>query len=201
MAKVKSLKMPDGFLNFPHLREKHAFGDEEARYKTEVIFPKNLEGEDKKRMDAILAEIEKQGLKAFEDDKERWEAAKASDGFRWPWRDSTVEINKAKMKGNPPSELYTEDSQFVRMKSFSDIPPQVVDASVCDFTGKIYSGILARVSISSVHVYTKGGLGVALRLGNVQILGKGKPFTASEAPPAVDAADEFDAVEVQDDDF
>lgn len=169
-AKQIKVITPEALLSYPHFNEPRADDKGDLWYDCALVFP---EGTDLKAMKAAVVEVAKAqfGEKAVQMFK---------DGeLKSPFR------TDAKKKG------YPEGSTFFSCKSKNK--PGIVgvnpgkDGKPAPYTGEIYAGLLVKASIRPYYYKQQGG-GIAMGLGNVQVVGKGQRLDNR-----MDAADEFEA--------
>lgn len=166
-------------LSFAHVWEPHSIQGGKEKYSVSLIIPKEDTETIEKIEKAIDAAIE-EGTPKFGGKKPKKAALKL------PLRDGDVEKD---------DEAY-KDSYFVNANSIT--APQIVDGSVEPILDRseVYSGVYARVSITFYAFNVNGNKGVACGLGNIQKVKDGEPLGGRSS-----AADDFESLEDDDDDF
>lgn len=185
MAKVVTNKVR---LCWPQLFEPvTAPNDDQLKYRVMILVPKSDEETMRK-----LREAEQQ---AAEDDKAKF------PGGRVPKKLSSI-IHDGDGENEKTGELYTEryperaGHWFMSVNAREAYPPKVVDQKLNPILDRseIYSGVYARVSLSSYGYNQNGGVGVSFGLRNVQKVADGEPFAGVSK-----VEDDFD--EIEDDDL
>lgn len=162
--------------SYAHIFEPDSINGSEPKYSVSCIIDKNDT--------ETIAKIKKAVETAKEEGKGKW-GGKIPANLKLPLRDGDID--------RPDDEAYA-GSYFLNANSRQ--APQVVDNRVqpiLDQSG-VYSGCYGRVSVTFYAYNSNGNKGVAAGLGNVQKLRDGEPLGSR-----VNAADEFDAVEAEDD--
>lgn len=163
-------------LSYAHLFEPDSINGSEPKYSVSCIIDK---GDTE-----TIAKIRKAVETAKEEGKGKW-GGKIPANLKTPLRDGDVDRSE--------DEAYS-GSYFLNANSRQ--APQVVDRKVQPILdqSEVYSGCYGRVSVTFYAYNSNGNKGVAAGLGNVQKLRDGEPLGSR-----VSAADEFDAVETEDD--
>lgn len=167
--------MPCRF-SYAHIFEPDSINGSEPKYSVSCIIDKNDT--------ETIAKIKKAVETAKEEGKGKW-GGKIPANLKLPLRDGDID--------RPDDEAYA-GSYFLNANSRQ--APQVVDNRVQPILdqSEVYSGCYGRVSVTFYAYNSNGNKGVAAGLGNVQKLRDGEPLGSR-----VNAADEFDAVEAEDD--
>lgn len=162
--------------SYAHIFEPDSINGSEPKYSVSCIIDKNDT--------ETIAKIKKAVETAKEDGKGKW-GGKIPANLKLPLRDGDID--------RPDDEAYA-GSYFLNANSRQ--APQVVDNRVQPILdqSEVYSGCYGRVSVTFYAYNSNGNKGVAAGLGNVQKLRDGEPLGSR-----VNAADEFDAVEAEDD--
>lgn len=98
----------------------------------------------------------------------------------------------------PDDEAY-EGCYFINANATADHPPKIVDRAVEPILDRseVYSGCYANVSVDFYAFNTRGNLGIACGLGNIQKVRDGERLTGERS-----AEDDFEALDNEgDDDF
>lgn len=162
--------------SYAHIFEPDSINGSEPKYSVSCIIDKNDT--------ETIAKIKKAVETAKEEGKGKW-GGKIPANLKLPLRDGDID--------RPDDEAYA-GSYFLNANSRQ--APQVVDNRVQPIIdqSEVYSGCYGRVSVTFYAYNSNGNKGVAAGLGNVQKLRDGEPLGSR-----VNAADEFDAVEAEDD--
>lgn len=162
--------------SYAHIFEPDSINGSEPKYSVSCIIDKNDT--------ETIAKIKKAVETAKEEGKGKW-GGKIPANLKLPLRDGDID--------RPDDEAYA-GSYFLNANSRQ--APQVVDNRVQPILdqSEVYSGCYGRVSVTFYAYNSNGNKGVAAGLGNVQKLRDGEPLGSR-----VNAADEFDAVEAEDD--
>lgn len=162
--------------SYAHIFEPDSINGSEPKYSVSCIIDKNDT--------ETIAKIKKAVETAKEEGKGKW-GGKVPANLKLPLRDGDID--------RPDDEAYA-GSYFLNANSRQ--APQVVDNRVQPILdqSEVYSGCYGRVSVTFYAYNSNGNKGVAAGLGNVQKLRDGEPLGSR-----VNAADEFDAVEAEDD--
>ena len=162
--------------SYAHIFEPDSINGSEPKYSVSCIIDK-IDTE-------TIAKIKKAVETAKEEGKGKW-GGKIPANLKLPLRDGDID--------RPDDEAYV-GSYFLNANSRQ--APQVVDNRVQPILdqSEVYSGCYGRVSVTFYAYNSNGNKGVAAGLGNVQKLRDGEPLGSR-----VNAADEFDAVEAEDD--
>ncbi len=162
--------------SYAHIFEPDSINGSEPKYSVSCIIDKNDT--------ETIAKIKKAVETAKEEGKGKW-GGKIPANLKLPLRDGDID--------RPDDEAYV-GSYFLNANSRQ--APQVVDNRVQPILdqSEVYSGCYGRVSVTFYAYNSNGNKGVAAGLGNVQKLRDGEPLGSR-----VNAADEFDAVEAEDD--
>lgn len=162
--------------SYAHIFEPDSINGSEPKYSVSCIIDKSDT--------ETIAKIKKAVETAKEEGKGKW-GGKIPANLKLPLRDGDID--------RPDDEAYA-GSYFLNANSRQ--APQVVDNRVQPILdqSEVYSGCYGRVSVTFYAYNSNGNKGVAAGLGNVQKLGDGEPLGSR-----VNAADEFDAVEAEDD--
>lgn len=162
--------------SYAHIFEPDSINGSEPKYSVSCIIDKNDT--------ETIAKIKKAVETAKEEGKGKW-GGKIPTNLKLPLRDGDID--------RPDDEAYA-GSYFLNANSRQ--APQVVDNRVQPILdqSEVYSGCYGRVSVTFYAYNSNGNKGVAAGLGNVQKLRDGEPLGSR-----VNAADEFDAVEAEDD--
>lgn len=162
--------------SYAHIFEPDSINGSEPKYSVSCIIDKNDT--------ETIAKIKKAVETAKEEGKGKW-GGKIPANLKLPLRDGDID--------RPDDEAYA-GSYFLNANSRQ--APQVVDNRVQPILdqSEVYSGCYGRVSVTFYAYNSNGNKGVAAGLGNVQKLRDGEPLGSR-----VNAADEFDAVESEDD--
>lgn len=162
--------------SYAHIFEPESINGSEPKYSVSCIIDKNDT--------ETIAKIKKAVETAKEEGKGKW-GGKIPANLKLPLRDGDID--------RPDDEAYA-GSYFLNANSRQ--APQVVDNRVQPIIdqSEVYSGCYGRVSVTFYAYNSNGNKGVAAGLGNVQKLRDGEPLGSR-----VNAADEFDAVEAEDD--
>lgn len=162
--------------SYAHIFEPDSINGSEPKYSVSCIIDKNDT--------ETIAKIKKAVETAKEEGKGKW-GGKIPTNLKLPLRDGDID--------RPDDEAYA-GSYFLNANSRQ--VPQVVDNRVQPILdqSEVYSGCYGRVSVTFYAYNSNGNKGVAAGLGNVQKLRDGEPLGSR-----VNAADEFDAVEAEDD--
>lgn len=164
--------------SYAHIFEPDSINGSEPKYSVSCIIDKSDT--------ETIAKIKKAVETAKEEGKGKW-GGKIPANLKLPLRDGDID--------RPDDEAYA-GSYFLNANSKQ--APKVVDNRVQPILdqSEVYSGCYGRVSVIFYAYNSNGNKGVAAGLGNVQKLRDGEPLGSR-----VNAADEFDAVEVEDDFF
>ena len=105
----------------------------------------------------------------------------------------------ANQKGDedrPDDEAY-EGCYFINANATANHPPKIVDRAVEPILDRseVYSGCYANVSVDFYAFNTRGNLGIACGLGNIQKVRDGERLTGERS-----AEDDFEALDNEDDD-
>lgn len=162
--------------SYAHIFEPDSINGSEPKYSVSCIIDKSDT--------ETIAKIKKAVETAKEEGKGKW-GGKIPANLKLPLRDGDID--------RPDDEAYA-GSYFLNANSRQ--APQVVDNRVQPILdqSEVYSGCYGRVSVTFYAYNSNGNKGVAAGLGNVQKLRDGEPLGSR-----VNAADEFDAVEAEDD--
>ena len=160
--------------SFVHLFEPHATNGSEPKYSVSLIIPKS----DVETIGKIKAAVEE----AKQNGVSKW-GGKIPPNLKLPLRDGDEE--------RPDDPAYA-DSYFINCNS--NERPGIVDRKRVPIT-VIYSGCYVRASVNFYAFNTNGNRGIGAGLGNVQFWEDGEPLNGR-----VRAEDEFDALDVEDDD-
>lgn len=162
--------------SYAHIFDPDSINGSEPKYSVSCIIDKNDT--------ETIAKIKKAVETAKEEGKGKW-GGKIPANLKLPLRDGDID--------RPDDEAYA-GSYFLNANSRQ--APQVVDNRVQPILdqSEVYSGCYGRVSVTFYAYNSNGNKGVAAGLGNVQKLRDGEPLGSR-----VNAADEFDAVESEDD--
>lgn len=157
--------------------------------------PQSINGsEPKYSVSAIIDKNDKETIKRI---KEAIEIAKKDSIAKWggkvppnlktPLRDGDIE--------KPDDEAYS-NAYFLNANSTH--APQVVDKYVQPILdeSEVYSGCYGRISVNFYGYNSSGNRGIAAGLGNIQLLKTGQPLGSR-----ANASDDFEMVEVEEDDF
>lgn len=183
------LKLPNGTLSYPALKEPRMVGDAtKATYSAVIIFP---EGAD-------LTELEQACVAAAE---EKWGADRTAKmlkakALKWPIKDG--DEYSARKEGN---EFY-ENKRYVNLKS-EEQPGMVGPRAGSDgrpesySPDQFYAGCVVRVS-AAVYAFDhpQGGKGIGLGLNNLQFVKRGDRLDNRRR-----AEDEFEVIDEGVDDF
>ena len=161
--------------SYLHCWEPNAVGEGEAKYSVSAIIPKS----DTETIEKIKRAIEQ----AKKDSVSKW-GGKVPANLKLPLRDGDID--------RPEDEAYA-DSYFFNANSKQ--APQVVDKNVQPILdqSEVYSGCYGRISVNFYGFNSNGNRGIAAGLGNIQKLRDGEPLGGR-----TNAEDDFDAVEVDD---
>lgn len=162
--------------SYAHIFEPDSINGSEPKYSVSCIIDKNDT--------ETIAKIRKAVETAKEEGKGKW-GGKIPANLKLPLRDGDID--------RPDDGAYA-GSYFLNANSRQ--APQVVDNRVQPILdqSEVYSGCYGRVSVTFYAYNSNGNKGVAAGLGNVQKLRDGEPLGSR-----VNAADEFEAVEAEDD--
>ena len=146
-----------------------------CKYSVSAIIPKS----DTETIEKIKRAIEQ----AKKDSVSKW-GGKVPANLKLPLRDGDID--------RPEDEAYA-DSYFFNANSKQ--APQVVDKNVQPILdqSEVYSGCYGRISVNFYGFSTNGNKGIAAGLGNIQKLRDGESLGGR-----TNAEDDFDAVEVDD---
>ena len=171
----KKVMIPCRF-SFLHCWEPDSVNGSEPKYSVSAIIPKS----DTKTVNAIKAAIEV----AKQESLPKW-GGKIPPNLKLPLRDGDID--------RPEDEAYA-GCYFLNANSREK--PGVVDRKRIPITDPlgVYSGCYVRASINFYPFNVNGNKGVAAGLSNVQFWSDGEPLTSR-----VRAEDEFDALDVDDD--
>ena len=185
----KKLISPNGRVSFESVFETSGMeGSERKTYNVTLLIPKELEGEQKDRFDAML------------------EAANVVCGAKWgcdlEGKDKSGKVVKRGIRSplrdgadKPDLDGYGEDVWFVRFVSGSPVGPGVVDQMKRPITrnsGQFYNGCWARVSFDAFGYEHPTNKGISFGLGNVQKVADGEAFGAGRTT----ADEDFEELEV-----
>lgn len=172
----KTIKVltPEFRVSFPAVfKPKAAFEGNDPTYNIQMLFQKSTD------ISVLKQAAKKAAKKKFPDGVPK--------GFRWPWRDGD-EKNLDNYKG----------TIFISAKS--KMAPGIVDAKKEEITildqDKFYAGCWARATLTAYTYDFAGNKGVAFGLQNLQKLRDDEAFSGR-----ANAKDDFDAVEVCEDDW
>lgn len=169
-------------LSYVHLFEKYSQNDEQdAKYSCVILIPKSDR--------STLAKIEKAIETAAENGKSSKFGGSVPKNLKTTLHDGDEE---ADLDRNP------EYANHMYMSISSTNKPGLVDQDVNDImdSTEIYSGCYARVSMNAFAYSNSGNKGVSFGLNHVQKLADGE-FLGGRSR----AEDDFDAVEVDEDDM
>ncbi len=161
--------------SYLHCWEPNAVSDGDPKYSVSAIIPKS----DTETIEKIKRAIEQ----AKKDSVSKW-GGKVPANLKLPLRDGDID--------RPEDEAYA-DSYFFNANSKQ--APQVVDKNVQPILdqSEVYSGCYGRISVNFYGFNSNGNRGIAAGLGNIQKLRDGEPLGGR-----TNAEDDFDAVEVDD---
>lgn len=162
-------------LSYLHCWEPNAVSDGDPKYSVSAIIPKS----DTETIEKIKKAIEQ----AKKDSVSKW-GGKVPANLKLPLRDGDID--------RPEDEAYA-DSYFFNANSKQ--APQVVDKNVQPILdqSEVYSGCYGRISVNFYGFNSNGNRGIAAGLGNIQKLRDGESLGGR-----TNAEDDFDAVEVDD---
>lgn len=161
-------------VSFPNVFEAKAIMEgQDPKYSVSMLFDN----------DADLSEMKAAAKKAI---KAKWGDKKPS-GLRSPFRNGE---EKKQFEG------YDENVTFVTASSKQK--PGLVDQKLQDIIDRedFYAGCYARATLLAFPYDTMGNKGVSFLLSNIQKLEEGEPISGKTK-----AADDFDAIASNDDDF
>ena len=163
--------------SFVHIFEPQSINGSDPKYSMSLIIPKS----DSKTIGAIKAAIDEAIQNGISG---KW-GGKRPPNLKLPLRDGDVDREE--------DEAY-QDAYFVNATSLEK--PGVVDRKRIPITDPlgVYSGCYVRASINFYPFNVNGNKGVAAGLSNVLFWSDGEPLTSR-----VRAEDEFDALDVDDD--
>ena len=183
-------------LSYCNLLEPTSFSNEEPRYRTDIIIPKN----DTKNIDAVKFAISEAIRKAQQNGKplagEDLKKAKATGKWHSALKDGDVE--------RTDDEAY-KNSYFISPwanKNWNDNGQQICDVrekpitkDTPDANEKIYSGCYATISVNFFGYENRGNMGTGSSIGNVLTFEKGEKLGGK-----IEATSEFadDIKEAQD---
>ena len=161
--------------SYLHCWEPNAVNDGDPKYSVSAIIPKS----DTETIGKIQRAIEQ----AKKDSVSKW-GGKVPANLKLPLRDGDID--------RPEDEAYA-DSYFFNANSKQT--PQVVDKNVQPILdqSEVYSGCYGRISVNFYGFNSNGNRGIAAGLGNIQKLRDGESLGGR-----TNAEDDFDAVEVDD---
>ena len=161
--------------SYLHCWEPNTVNDGDPKYSVSAIIPKS----DTETIGKIQRAIEQ----AKKDSVSKW-GGKIPANLKLPLRDGDID--------RPEDEAYA-DSYFFNANSKQ--APQVVDRNVQPILdqSEVYSGCYGRISVNFYGFNSNGNRGIAAGLGNIQKLRDGESLGGR-----TNAEDDFDAVEVDD---
>jgi len=186
----KKLISPNGRVSFESVFVPSGMdGSAKKTYNVTLLIPKDLDGEQKAKFDAMLERANAACMAKFGCDMEGKDknGKVVKRGIKSPIRDGAEK---------PDLDGYGDGVWFVRFVSYNTIAPGVVDQGKRPITresGQFYNGCWARVSFDAFAYDNSGNKGVSFGLGNVQKVADDEAFGIGRTT----ADEDFDELEVE----
>lgn len=175
MSDVKKVITPEFRVSFPAIFKPVSFEGGAAKYKVNMMFPKNTD----------LSAMKALAKAAIED---KWpDKAKRPKDLRNPFRD-----------GDTEKPDWPEYADTIFVAATSGMKPGLVDQEMQPIIeeGEFYAGCYAKASVTAYGYNKAGNVGVAFGLQNLMKTKDGEPFSGREAPE-VDFADTVASVDAE----